>query len=95
MQVNGKEYNIEVLQKEYKVKDLDKDIKKKRKNGLPLRDSHIEVLKRYKINYEAHRTLNSLLFEREEAIRELSDNEELEYLIEELVEINYYNYTNK
>ena len=41
----------EVLQKEYKVKDLDKDIIKKRKNGLPLRDSHIEVLKRYKINY--------------------------------------------
>lgn len=95
MQVNGKEYDIEVLQKEYKVKDLDKDIIKKRKNGLPLRDSHIEVLKRYKINYESHRTLNSLLFEIEEVISELSDNEELEYLIEELAEINYYYYTNK
>ncbi len=92
MKINGKNIDINELVEEV---DIDKNILKKRKNGLVLRDSHIEILKRYKIDYESHTTLNSLIFEIEEIINTTSDPEELEWLSDELAEINYYNYTNK
>lgn len=75
--------------------NLDKDLLKKRKNGLILRDSWIEILKKYNINYEEHTSLSSLIFEIEEILNYETDLEDLEKLSEELQEINYYNYTNK
>ena len=67
---------------------------KKRSNGLVLRDSHIEILKRYGINYEEYTTLSSLIFAIEE-ILETEESEDLESVSYELSEINYYNYINK
>lgn len=75
--------------------NLDKDLLKKRKNGLILRDSWIEILKKYNIDYEKHSSLSSLIFEIEEILNYETDLEDLEKLSEELQEINYYNYTNK
>ena len=75
--------------------NLDKDLLKKRNNGLVLRDSWIEILKKYNINYEEHTSLSSLIFEIEEILNYETDLEDLEKLSEELQEINYYNYTNK
>lgn len=75
--------------------NLDKDLLKKRNNGLVLRDSWIEILKKYNIDYEKHSTLSSLIFEIEEILNYETDLEDLEKLSEELQEINYYNYTNK
>lgn len=75
--------------------NLDKDLLKKRKNGLVLRDSWIEILKKYNIDYEKHSSLSSLIFEIEEILNYETDLEDLEQLSEELQEINYYNYTNK
>lgn len=75
--------------------NLDKDLLKKRNNGLVLRDSWIEILKKYNIDNEKHSSLSSLIFEIEEILNYETDLEDLEKLSEELQEINYYNYTNK
>lgn len=90
MKINDKEVNIDDL-----IKDMKFDEYKRRKNGLVLRDSQIEILKKYNIDYEKHATLSSLIFEIEEILNYESDLEDLEALSEELSEINYYNYTNK
>lgn len=93
MLINGKGININDLIEEI---DIDKNIIKKRENGLPLRDSHIEILNKYHIDYKNHATLQSLIFEIEEVINEEDgDTDDLINLSEELAEINYYNYTNK
>lgn len=92
VRLNGKDINIEDIITEV---DIDKNIPKKRKNNLVLRDSQIEILKKYNINYEAHTSLKSLIFEIEEILNYETDLEDLEQLSEELEEMSYYNYTNK
>lgn len=89
MRLNGKDINIEDIITEV---DIDKNIPKKRNNNLVLRDSQIEILKKYNINYETHTSLKSLIFEIEEILNYETD---LEQLSEELEEMSYYNYTNK
>ena len=85
MRLNGKDINIEDIITEV---DIDKNIPKKRNNNLVLRDSQIEILKKYNINYETHTSLKSLIFEIEEILNYETDLEDLE-------EMSYYNYTNK
>lgn len=92
MRINGENININDLLTEV---DIDKNIPKKRKNNIVLRDSQIEILKKYNIDYEKHTNLNSLIFEIEEILNYETDLEDLENLSEELQEMNYYNYTNK
>lgn len=92
MRLNGKDINIEDIITEV---DIAKNIPKKRNNNLVLRDSQIEILKKYNINYEAHTSLKSLIFEIEEILNYETDLEDLEQLSEELEEMSYYNYTNK
>lgn len=92
MRLNGKDINIEDIITEV---DIDKNIPKKRNNNLVLRDSQIEILKKYNINYKAHTSLKSLIFEIEEILNYETDLEDLEQLSEELEEMSYYNYTNK
>lgn len=92
MRLNGKDINIEDIITEV---DIDANIHKKRNNNLVLRDSQIEILKKYNINYETHTSLKSLIFEIEEILNYETDLEDLEQLSEELEEMSYYNYTNK
>lgn len=92
MRLNGKDINIEDIITKV---DIDKNIPKKRNNNLVLRDSQIEILKKYNINYETHTSLKSLIFEIEEILNYETDLEDLEQLSEELEEMSYYNYTNK
>lgn len=92
MRLNGKDINIEDIITEV---DIDKNIPKKRNNNLVLRDSQIEILKKYNINYETHTSLKSLIFEIEEILNYETDLEDLEQLSEELEEMSYYYYTNK
>ena len=92
MRLNGKDINIEDIITEV---DIDKNIPKKRNNNLVLRDSQIEILKKYNINYETHTSLKSIIFEIEEILNYETDLEDLEQLSEELEEMSYYNYTNK
>lgn len=92
MRIFGKDINIEDIITEV---DIDANISKKRNNNLVLRDSQIEILKKYNINYETHTSLKSLIFEIEEILNYETDLEDLEQLSEELEEMSYYNYTNK
>ena len=87
--------NDKDIEKVLKVNEIKEDFLKKRSNGLVLRDSHIEILKRYNIDYEKHSSLSSLIFEIEEILTYEEAEEDLEKLEEELAEMNYYNYTNK
>ena len=92
VRLNGKDISVEDIITEV---DIAKNIPKKRNNNLVLRDSQIEILKKYNINYEAHTSLKSLIFEIEEILNYETDLEDLEQLSEELEEMSYYNYTNK
>lgn len=91
MIINKKNINIEDLIENI---NIDENIPLKRKNGLVLRNTHIEVLKRHGINYENYNDIKSIIREIEDILN-INNDEELEILSEELSEINYYNYTNK
>lgn len=91
MQVNGKEYNIDNLLSDI---DYNKNKLKQVNNYLDLTEYQIEVLKRFDINYENASSLKSLIYEAETAYEETED-EELEIILDELSERNYYENTNK
>ena len=92
MIINGKEVSIDDL---LETIDINNNIPKTRKNGLVLRDSQIETLKKYNIEYENFTSLSSLIFEIEEILTYETDLDDLEELSAELSEQNYYNNTNK
>ncbi len=92
MIINGKSVSIDNILEDV---NIDKNIPLKRENGLILRESQIEVLKKYNIDYKSHTNLSSLIFEIEEILSYETDLEDLETLSEELTEQNYYNNTNK
>ncbi len=92
MIINGKEVSIDDL---VETIDINNNIPKTRKNGLVLRDSQIETLKKYNIEYENFTSLSSLIFEIEEILTYETDLDDLEELSAELSEQNYYNNTNK
>ena len=60
MLIRGKNYDINSIVEEI---DINSNIPLKRKNGLILRNSQIEVLNFYKINYENFSTINALINE--------------------------------
>ena len=91
MIIKGKEYKIDEI---IESVNIDSNIPMKRKNGLVLRDTQIQILINNYINYEEFNTLNALITEIEEILTE-EENEELETLSIELQEMQYYNYTNK
>ena len=91
MIIKGKEYKIDEI---IESVNIDSNIPMKRKNGLVLRDTQIQILKNNYINYEEFNTLNALITEIEEILTE-EENEELETLSIEFQEMQYYNYTNK
>ena len=92
MIINGKEVSIDDL---VETIDINNNIPKTRKNGLVLRDSQIETLKKYNIEYENFTSLSSLIFEIEEILTYETDLDDLEELSAERSEQNYYNNTNK
>lgn len=92
MIINGKEVSIDDL---VETIDINNNIPKTRKKGLVLRDSQIETLKKYNIEYENFTSLSSLIFEIEEILTYETDLDDLEELSAELSEQNYYNNTNK
>lgn len=91
MIINGKEVEIEELKDFFPKQNNEL---KMRKNKLLLRDSHIEVLRRYNIDYENYPSLKSLLYDIDDILEEEND-EELEQVADEIQEIIYYYYTNK
>lgn len=92
MIINGKEISVNDLLTEI---NIDNNIPLKRKNSLVLRNSQIETLKKYNIEYENFTSLSSLIYEIEEILTNDPDLEDLNDLSQELQEQNYYQNTNK
>ena len=63
-------------------------------NNLYLTKSQIDILKRYNIDYETSNSLRDLMIKIED-INMYENNEELEILLDNLSERNYYENTNK
>lgn len=64
-------------------------------DNLYLSNRQIEILQRYKINYNKFTSLKDLIYEIESIINENNYLEDLENLSIELSEFNYYHNTNK
>ena len=74
--------------------DFDNNKLQKINDNLYLTNNQIEVLKRYNIDYEVSNSLRDLMI-KIESILDYEDIEELENLLTNLTERNYYENTNK
>jgi hypothetical protein len=84
-----KDNELEVSEIEYEGKFL-----KIRANGLLLSDEHIEILKRYNIDYDNCLSVTELLYKIDNVLNGTEDYE-LEMLAADISERNYYINTNK
>lgn len=91
MKINNEEINIENV-----INDIDIDgiILKRRENNFLLSDYQIGVLNRYGINYLKYSNIRDLLFDIEEALSELYDDE-VDNVGKQIAEFIYYNDTRK
>lgn len=67
----------------------------KTKKGLPLKENHMEVLRRYDIDYDSISSMDELIYIIESVLEECGYPEDLDNVSYELSEFSYYNYTNK
>ena len=74
--------------------DIDNNKLQKINDNLYLTNNQIEILKRYNIDYEVSNSLRDLMIKIEEVL-DYEDIEELENLLTNLTERNYYENTNK
>lgn len=86
-----KDYNLNEL-----LNDIDFESNKlvKISDKLYLTNYQIEILNKYNINYKELGSLSSIIFMAEEILEE-DDYEDLDEIIKELSERNYYENTNK
>ena len=70
------------------------DLRVERENGMFLSNNQVKTLKKNNIDYNNYDNLESLIFELNNVINEV-DDEELESLAIDLAEFNYYNNQNK
>lgn len=89
MIVNGKDYNIDDL-----VSNVETDMHILY-NGIYLSGRQIEVLKQNGFSYEKYNNIKELIFDLDEYLNNDPDNVELENVLEELSEFDYYHNVNK
>lgn len=82
------DYNIDEIVSNLNV-EMHKDY-----NGLFLTDSQVEKLTRYGFDYTKYSNLKSLIFDLNSYLDE-NECEELEDVLYEISEFDYYHYTNK
>lgn len=70
------------------------DLRIERENGMFLSNNQIKTLKKNNIDYDNYDSLENLIFELNNVLIEVND-EELESLAIDLAEFNYYNNQNK
>lgn len=99
MIINDKEFNIEKLINDLEIeKIIEKNSLKKRNNNLILSNNQINILEKHGINYQDFNNLNSLIFSIEEYMIEVEnyiDITDIEEIVIQLSEQNYYQNTNK
>lgn len=91
MEMNNKEIKVDDA---IKIADIDNVILKRRNNNLLLSDYQISVLSRNGIDYKCFSNMRELLFDIENCLNELYD-EELEYVSSQIGDYIYYNETKK
>lgn len=91
MEILGKEVSIDDA---VRYADIDKVLIKRRENNILLSDYQVEVLKRANINYKKFISVHELLFEIEEYLNEVYDDE-LDLVGKQLAEYIYYGETKK
>ena len=70
------------------------DLRVERENGMFLSNNQVKTLKKNNIEHNNYDNLESLIFELNNILNEI-DDEELESLAIDLAEFNYYNNQNK
>ena len=70
------------------------DLRVERENGMFLSNNQVKTLKKNNIDYNNYDNLESIIFELNNILNEI-DDEELESLAIDLAEFNYYNNQNK
>ncbi len=91
LKIKNIELNIEELLKE---KSVIGSMHSLRENNLFLSDEQIEVLNKYKINYQEYTTVSSLIYAIDERLS-FEEIDELEDIASMLSEYQYYNEVNK
>lgn len=89
MIVNGKEYNVDDLVKEI---GMDTHILY---NGIYLSKSQINILESNGFDYKKYGNIKELMFDLDEYLNNNPDNIELENVLSELSEFDYYYNVNK
>lgn len=88
MKINSNDINIDdLVSQKYMHKEV--------KNGIFLSDYQLEVLNRYGIDINNVASINDLIFQIDEVLNEESDADDLDMILNELMEFNYYSNTNK
>ena len=65
-------------------------------NGMLLSDKHINILNNYDIDYRKYTNISSLIFDIEEYINDSYEElDDLEWVLDDISERNYYQNTNK
>lgn len=91
MKILGKEVSVDDA---VRYADIDKVLVKRRENNILLSDYQVEVLKRANIDYKSFINMHELLFEIEEYLNEVYDDE-LDSISKQLAEYIYYGETKK
>ena len=63
-------------------------------NGIYLNDAQVNILKNNGIDINKYHSIKDLMFDLENIIEE-DENEELDIILDEIAEFNYYHNTNK
>lgn len=91
MKILGKEVSVDDA---VRYADIDKVLVKRRENNILLSDYQVEVLKRANIDYKSFINMHELLFEIEEYLNEVYDDE-VDSISKQLAEYIYYGETKK
>ena len=92
MKVNNTDYDINSLLDDL---DIENNLHTYVVNDIYLSNKQINVLKRNNINYKKYTNLSTLIYDIEEYLNDGNDDLELENLLDELAEFNYYMNTKK
>lgn len=77
------------------LSDIQNNFHEQTKNGLSLTRYQMEILEKYKIDYNSMGSINELIYEIDEALEECDYPDDLDIVSREISEFNYYNNTNK
>ena len=92
MKVNNTDYDINSLLEDLDIKN---NLHTYVVNDIYLSNKQINVLNRNNINYKKYTNLSTLIYDIEEYLNDGNDDLELENLLDELAEFNYYMNTKK